>query len=65
MIIWHHHCTEVDTNGDGNVGVVDMLDVLADWECAGPDCLGDVSGDGIVNIRDLLDVFVFWGPCPG
>jgi len=61
----HHHCTEVDTDGDGMVGATDLLDVIGDWGCIGLECTGDVSNDGLVNVRDFIDVFVFWGACPG
>ena len=60
----HHHCFEIDIDGDGMVGISDFLDVIGDWGCEGPDCVGDVSGDGVVGIRDFIDTLVFWGPCP-
>jgi hypothetical protein len=52
-----------DTDGDGEVGVNDLLDVLAAWgSCAG--CPADVNGDDAVDVADLLAVLAGWGPCP-
>lgn len=44
---------------DDNVGINDMLDLLAQWGTAGS-C--DVTGGG-VGINDLLNLFAEWGPC--
>ena len=40
-----------DLDGDDNVGINDLLDLLADW--------GSPYG-----INDLLDLLAAWGPCP-
>jgi hypothetical protein len=52
-----------DIDGDGNVGIQDLLDLLAAW---GPclDCPADLNGDGTVGITDFLDLLAAWGPCP-
>ena len=51
-----------DLDGDGGVGVNDLLMVIADWgPCAG--CVGDVNDDTMVNVDDLLLVIAAWGPC--
>jgi hypothetical protein len=52
-----------DLNGDGNVGIVDMLDLLAAWgtDPGGPP---DLDGDGDVGITDFLELLASWGPCP-
>jgi hypothetical protein len=50
-----------DTNGDGVVDVLDLLDVLAVWGATGGP--QDINGDGIVNVLDLLEVLGAWGPC--
>ncbi len=47
-------------NGDGNVGIVDFLAVLADWGNPSP-C--DFDGGG-VGITDFLALLANWGPCP-
>lgn len=53
-----------DTDGDGDVGILDFLDVLAHWgPCEAP-CPTDVIPDGDVGINDLLALLAAWGPCP-
>lgn len=51
-------CTyeEGDLNGDGEVNVIDILDLLGNLGCT-EDCgPADVNGDGVVNIWDLLEI---------
>ncbi len=50
-------------NGDGNVGITDLLELLAAWgtDPGGPP---DFDGDGNVGITDLLELLANWGPCP-
>jgi len=52
-----------DFNGDGIVGIADLLAVLGDWgkRSVENDILADLNGDGIVNIDDLLLVLSNWG----
>jgi hypothetical protein len=52
-----------DTNGNGEVGVEDFLQMLADW---GPcsSCPADVDSNGVVDVSDFLDLLSRWGPCP-
>ncbi len=52
-----------DVNGDGMVGVSDLLAVIAAWgPCADlNDCPADVTYDGLVNVSDLLLVIASWG----
>lgn len=47
---------------DGNVGVLDLLLVLADFGLAsgGP---SDVNFDGLVDLDDVVQVIDDWGPC--
>ncbi len=47
-------------DGDGTVGIVDFLALLAAWGGTGP-C--DVDGDG-VGITDFLELLGNWGDCP-
>ncbi len=55
-------CSE-DTDGDGTVGILDFLDVLATWgPCPAP-CNSDIDGDGIVGVLDFLAILAAWGPC--
>ncbi|MDP6986637.1 MAG: hypothetical protein QGG74_01210, partial [Phycisphaerales bacterium] len=53
-------CTE-DVNGDGFVGVDDVLAILGSWGQV--DGIGDVNEDGIVGVDDLLAVLASWGGC--
>ena len=53
-------CT-ADFNGDGIVGVNDLLIVMAQWGTPGP--LGDADQDGQVNVTDVLLCLQFWGGC--
>ncbi len=48
-----------DLDGDGAVGVVDLLVVLGAW---GPcSCPADLDGDGTVGVLDLLLILAAWG----
>ncbi len=51
-----------DIDGDGNVGVSDMLLLFAAWgsDPGGPP---DFDGNGTVGTSDLLFLFANWGPC--
>ena len=47
-------------DGDGEVGIVDFLALLAQWGASGP-C--DFDGGGNVGITDMLALLANWGPC--
>ncbi len=51
-----------DLDGDGSVGILDLLALLAAWgtDTGGPP---DFDGDGNVGILDLLTLLANWGPC--
>jgi hypothetical protein len=51
-----------DVDGDGAVGIGDLLMLLAAWgtDPGGPP---DLDGDGVVGINDLLALLKSWGPC--
>jgi hypothetical protein len=50
-----------DIDGDGVVGVVDFLYILADWGgCEEPCCLSDLDLDGDVGVTDFLLVLANW-----
>jgi hypothetical protein len=51
-----------DINGDGEVGVDEILAVIAAWDTDDADA--DVNNDGIVDTNDILLVLAAWGPCP-
>ena len=54
-----------DLNGDGAVGVKDLLGLLGSWgPCAKGCCLADLDLDGNVGVKDLLILLGVWGPCP-
>ncbi|MBC8309483.1 MAG: S8 family serine peptidase [Phycisphaerales bacterium] len=51
-----------DLDGDGSVGVADLLGVVDQWgACNG--CSGDIDGDGTVGVGDLLAIVDAWGAC--
>ena len=47
-----------DINADGEVNVLDLLRVIADWGQPGGD--SDLNEDGIVDILDFLLVLQEW-----
>ncbi len=51
-----------DIDGDGIVGITDLLDLLAAWG-PNPGHPTDFDGDGTVGITDFLDLLTNWGPC--
>ncbi len=63
--IGYNYCNENacvgDINGDGEIGVTDILAVIAQWGTNGS---ADVNGDGEVDVSDLLLIVGSWGPCP-
>jgi len=46
---------------DGDVGIVDFLALLAEWDLVDTPCDFDGGGVGIV---DFLKLLANWGPCP-
>ena len=52
-----------DVDGDGSVGILDLLAFLPDWG-PNPGSPADFDGDGIVGIVDLIALLGAWGPCP-
>ncbi len=48
-----------DANADGMTGIIDFLQVLADW--GDSDSPADFDGDGTVGIGDFLLVLANWG----
>lgn len=54
-------CAE-DIDGDGVVGLDDLLTVVFDFGCVGQ-CVGDINGDGTTDVQDLTDIIRNWGPC--
>ena len=58
----HFSSCHWDLDGNGTVGIGDLLVLFSLWGTAGP--LGDFNGDGNVGIADMLLMFANWGPCP-
>ena len=63
------HCSPTqpcDLDGDGVVGVKDLLILLGTWGPCPPkgDCPADFDGSGDVGVKDLLILLGNWGPCP-
>ena len=49
-----------DVDGDGFVGIEDLLMLLADFgRC--PCCVTDIDGNGFVEVDDLLSLISNWG----
>jgi len=51
-----------DLDGDGNVGIVDFLNLLGLWD-TDPGGFPDFDGSGAVGINDFLELLGHWGPC--
>ena len=51
-----------DIDGDGEVDVLDLLEVIAAWGSC-DSCPEDFDGNGEVNVADILVLIAAWGPC--
>ena len=51
-----------DSDGDGVIGVLDLLAVLDEWGCT-RNCSADFDGNGTVDVIDLLTLIQYWGAC--
>lgn len=49
-----------DLDGDGAVGITDLLILLASWGGCGGACRADLDGDGAVGVTDLLILLAAW-----
>ncbi len=59
-VSWLVRCP-ADFDGDGMVGVSDLIEILCAWgNKGGPE---DLDGSGFVDIGDLLVLLETWGPC--
>jgi 3-phytase len=61
---WDPRGLRGDINGDGSVGVVDFLLLLAAWgPCPAPPeaCPADVDRNGVVGVSDFLILLSHWG----
>ena len=54
-----------DFNSDGQVNTLDMLMLIGEFDCEGPDCECDLNNDGRVDTMDTLELLgVFGTNCP-
>ena len=53
-------CT-ADVDGDGVVGVNDLLALIGGW--GSNDSTLDLDGSGSVDVADILLLIAAWGPC--
>ncbi|MCH2133518.1 MAG: hypothetical protein MK116_07195 [Phycisphaerales bacterium] len=53
-----------DIDGDGTVGVDDLLAAIGGFGLPCDDCPEDVDGSGAVDTDDLLAIIARWGACP-
>ena len=62
-LLIHDLTCPADLDGDAEVGILDLLLLLAAWgtDPGGPP---DFDGDGSVGITDFLELLANWGPCP-
>ena len=51
-----------DLDGSGDVGINDLLDLLAAWG-PNPGHPADLDGDDVVGINDFLAMLADWGRC--
>ena len=56
-------CCVGDIDESGDVGITDLLDLLAAWG-PNPGHPADLDGDDVVGITDMLILLANWGPCP-
>ncbi|MCP4759452.1 MAG: CehA/McbA family metallohydrolase [Planctomycetes bacterium] len=57
--VWLQNAAAGDVDGDGEVGVNDLLAMLASWGvCEG--CPADSDGSGVVDVNDILTLLANW-----
>lgn len=58
-------CHPADVDLSGQVDVLDLLDLLADWGPCGVPCSSNVViTDSVVDVLDLLELLAGWSMCP-
>ncbi len=50
-----------DLNGDLDRNVTDLLMLLAEFGCSGPECTADINEDGEVASGDILELLSVFG----
>src|SRR5690606_781075 len=63
MLVYDGSATPGDLDGDGSVGVTDLLLLLGTWGRCDDllECAADLDDDGSVGVSDLLLVLANWG----
>ena len=64
-LMWGDDCPNCpDIDGDGNVGILDLLQMLAAHGACpeDDDCPADINCDERVDVQDLLAIISNWGP---
>ena len=57
--VWLQHTIVGDIDGDGVVGIADLLTIIDHWgECS--NCISDLDHDGEVGVNDLLQLVSLW-----
>jgi hypothetical protein len=57
--VWLQHTIFGDLDGDGSIGMGDLLEIIANWgDCNG--CLSDLDQNGTVSTSDLLALISLW-----
>jgi hypothetical protein len=51
-----------DLDGDGFVGVLDLVQLVSAWGLCSGDCPEDLDGDGVVGTLDLIVLISNWDP---
>ena len=51
-------------DGNGEVDVLDLVEVIITWGPCDTPCPADFDGSGDVGVLDLIEVILTWGPCP-
>ena len=49
-----------DIDGDGHIGINDLIALGEDWLCEGDDCYADLDCDGYTNLVDFAELSANW-----
>ena len=50
-----------DLDGDGDVDLADLAELLSSYGCTGGGCVGDLDGDGDTDLSDLAQLLASYG----
>ena len=53
-----------DIDADGQVGLGDLIALLANWGPCPGGCMADIDDTMVVDVSDLVKLLSAWGPCP-